>query len=84
MKHEPVLIILNGLAAVLSLGLAAGNVVGMFDLTAGQIAAIVAFVAGVTNLVGLAIRAAVVSPATAELAVLDAWAATPPAELTRP
>lgn len=64
MSREPVLVILNGLAAVVGLVLAALVKVDVLQLDAGQVVAITAAVAGVCNLVGLAIRSTVTSPAT--------------------
>lgn len=64
MQKNPVLVILNGLAAALSLVLVATNVTGVTHLDTGQTTAVVAAVAAVCNLVALAIRASVVSPAT--------------------
>jgi len=64
MQKNPVLVILNGLAAALSLVLVATNVTGVTHLDAAQTTAVVAAVAAVCNLVALAIRASVVSPAT--------------------
>ena len=64
MQKNPVLVILNGLAAALSLVLVATNVTGVTHLDTGQTAAVVAAVAAVCNLVALAVGAAVYSPAT--------------------
>lgn len=60
MNNNPVLVILNGLAATVALVLVALNALGVTHLDPGATTAVVAAVAGVCNLVGLAIRAAVV------------------------
>lgn len=60
MNSNPVLVILNGLAATVALVLVALNALGVTHLDPGATTAVVAAVAGVCNLVGLAIRAAVV------------------------
>jgi len=59
-NNNPVLVILNGLAAAVALVLVATNTTGVTHLDPGATAAVVAAVAGVCNLVGMAIRAAVV------------------------
>lgn len=60
MNREPVLVILNGLAAVLSLTLVALNALGVTHLEPGAVAATVAAVTAACNLFAAAIRAAVV------------------------
>lgn len=73
MNREPVLIILNGLAGVVSLALVAAIALGL-TLTVAQAAAVVAVVAAFCNLVAAALRGSVISPATHEVAVLNALA----------
>lgn len=60
MNREPVLVILNGLAAVLSLTLIALNMLGVTHLDPAAITATVAAVTAACNLFAAAIRAAVV------------------------
>lgn len=76
MKYNPVLVILNGLAAVVSLGLIAAAGLGWIHLDAVVQAEVVAFVTGVANLVGLAIRSAVVPVARHDEVVAETVATT--------
>ena len=77
MNREPVLVILNGLAAVLSLTLVALNVTGVLHLDAQAVAATVAAVAAACNLLAAAIRAAVV-PVGVHAEQVATALATPP------
>jgi len=80
-NKNPVLIILNGLAAAAGLVLVATNLLGVTHLDAPQTAAVVAALAGVCNLVALAIRAAVVPVETNAEQVAEALATPTPAQL---
>lgn len=59
MKSEPVLILLNGLAAVVNVILIALVATGIVNLDTGQCAAIVAAVQSITGLASLVVRAQV-------------------------
>lgn len=78
MNSNPVLVILNGLAAAVALVLVATNTTGVTHLDPGATAAVVAAVAGVCNLVGMAIRAAVVPVGVHAEQVAQALATPPP------
>lgn len=75
MRSEPVLVLLNGIAGVVNLVLVALVVTGVLDMSGEAIAAVVAAIQGGANLVGAVIRAAVVSPRTADLRVAETEAA---------
>lgn len=62
MKSEPVLVLLNGVAGVVSLVLVALVALGSLSWTGGQVAAVVAAIEGGANLLAAVIRSAV-SPA---------------------
>ena len=78
MNKEPVLVILNGLAAVLSLTLVALNLLGVTHLEPAAIAATVAAVTAACNLFAAAIRAAVVPVGVHAEQVAEALATPPP------
>jgi hypothetical protein len=63
-KTQPVLVLLNGIAAVVNLVLGALVVTGAITWDPTQVAAVVAAVQGGANLVALVVRASVYSPAT--------------------
>lgn len=71
MDREPVLIILTGLAAVLSTMLVATNALAWTHLDGGQTASVIAAVAAFCALVAAAIRGQVYSPATVQNAVTE-------------
>jgi len=72
MEHEPVLIYLGGLGGVVSLGLIATNALGWTHLDGSAVAAIVAFVAGLTGLLAAGLRGEVYSPASHDRDVNEA------------
>lgn len=78
MKREPVLVLLGGLASVVSLGLVAAKLLGWIDLTPEALAAVVAFIGGACGLAAAVLRAAVDSPATVEAKVAKALETPPP------
>lgn len=80
MNRNPVLVILNGAAATLGLILVATNVLHVTNLEPEQVAAVTAAVAGVANLVGVAIRQAVTPNGTVEQKVLEAWLVPSPVQ----
>ena len=65
-RAEPVRVLLNGIAGVVSLVLIALAALGGLDWDSRQIAAVVAAIAGGANLISETIRAAVYSPATVD------------------
>jgi hypothetical protein len=67
MKSEPVLVLLNGIAAVVSLVLIALVALDSLSWTPAQITAVVAAIEGGANLIAAVVRSAVYSPASAEL-----------------
>lgn len=78
LDREPVLIILSGLAAVLSTLLVATNTLGWTHLEPGQTAAVIAAVAAFCGLVGTAIRGQVYSAETHHVDVIHALMKEPP------
>lgn len=80
MNSNPVLVILNGLAAVVAATLVATNALGVTHLEPVQGAAVVAAVTAWCNLLGFAIRATVVPVAQHEQAVAQALATPTPGQ----
>lgn len=77
MKSEPVLALLNGIAAVVNVALVALVATGGIDWDPGQITAVVAAVQAGANLIAVVVRANVVSPATNARQVAVALAMPP-------
>lgn len=80
MSREPVLTILNGLAAVVGLVLIALNTLDVTHLEPAAVTAVVAAVAGACNLLGFAIRAGVTPVAVAGAQVAQALATPTPGQ----
>jgi hypothetical protein len=66
LRTEPIVVLLNGLGAVVSTVLAALVLTDVIGWDAAQIGGVVAAVTAVCGLLSLVLRAAVVSPATDE------------------
>lgn len=77
MDREPVLIILAGLAALVSAALAATNAIGWTHLSVGETSSLIAFVVMLCGLLAAAIRGQVYSPATYTAGVNRAMDARP-------
>jgi hypothetical protein len=78
LNKEPVLIFLNGIAAVANVILVALQALGVVDFEGDQITALVIAIQSVAALASLVIRSAVVSPATNAIEVKEALLTPPP------
>lgn len=72
LNREPVLIFLNGIAAVMNLIFVALQLLGVVDFESDQIVGLVAAIQAVAALASMMIRSAVVSPATNAIEVKEA------------
>lgn len=71
LQKEPVLLLLNGIAAVVNVVLGTLVAVDVIDWTPAQIASVVASVQAVANLIGGVLRAAVYAPGNVPPAALE-------------